>query len=155
VYRRPINGAHAPDQRELAAQVPALERVPHTIRFEVTFTCSVTANCGQIMNVETNTLLRAILGMTARQAISVDDLVQAVAPKGSSTAQMEAYNLCDGSRTQGQIAKEIGLDSGNFSRTVARWVDAGIVMKLGDARDATLLHIYPIPRDRFSKERGR
>ncbi len=113
------------------------------------------ANRGQNMNVETNTLLRAILGMTARQAISVDDLVQAVAPKGSGEAQMEAYNLCDGSRTQGQIAKEVGLDSGNFSRTVSRWADAGIVMKLGDARDATLLHIYPIPRDRIGKERGR
>src|ERR1700682_5433512 len=74
--------------------------------------------CGQTMNVETNTLLRAILGMTARQAIGVDDLLLAVAPKGSGEAQMEAYNLCDGNRTQGQIAKEVGLDSGNFSRTV-------------------------------------
>jgi hypothetical protein len=63
------------------------------------------------MNVETNTLLRAILGMTARQAISVDSLVQIVAPKAGSDAQIEAYNLCDGNHTQGQIAKEIGLDS--------------------------------------------
>jgi hypothetical protein len=107
------------------------------------------------MNIETNILRRAILGMTARQAISVDDLVLAVAPKGAGVAQMEAYNLCDGSRTQGQIAKEIGLDPGNFSRTVARWIEAGIVMKIGDARDATLLHIYPLPRDRIGKERDR
>lgn len=107
------------------------------------------------MNVETNTLLRAILGMTARQAISVASLVQIVAPKAGSDAQIEAYNMCDGSRSQSEIAKAAGLDQGNFSRTAARWIEAGIVMKLGDARDATLLHIYPIPRDRIGKERGR
>jgi hypothetical protein len=110
------------------------------------------------MNVETNTLLKAILGMTARQAISVEDLIQTVVPKGSGEAQVEAYNLCDGTRSQGQIAKEVRLDPGNFSRTVARWVEAGIVMKLGDAKDgAPLLHIYPIPKDRIGngKERGR
>jgi hypothetical protein len=107
------------------------------------------------MNTETNTLLRAILGMTARQAISVDDLLQIVAPKAGGEAQIEAYNKCDGSRSQGEIAKEVGLDSGNFSRTVSRWVDAGIVMKLGDSREPILLHIYPIPKDRIGKERAR
>src|SRR6185295_19715795 len=91
--------------------------------------CALAANRGQNMNVETNTLLRAILGMTARQAISVDDLVQTVAPKGSGEAQMEAYNLCDGSHSQGEIAKAVGLDPGNFSRTVGRWIEAGVVMK--------------------------
>jgi hypothetical protein len=107
------------------------------------------------MNEETNILLRAILCMTARQAISIDELIQIVSPKGSGEAQIEAYNLCDGSRSQGRIAKEVGLDAGNFSRTVSRWIDARVVMKLGVARDAPLLHVYPIPRDRIVKERSR
>jgi DNA-binding MarR family transcriptional regulator len=122
---------------------------------EIASSCSLAANRGQDMNVETNTLLRAILGMTARQAISVESLLQLVAPKAGSEAQIEAYNKCDGNHTQGQIAKEIGLDSGNFSRTVSRWVEAGIVMKRGDSREPILLHIYPIPKDRIGKERGR
>jgi hypothetical protein len=130
------------------------QSVSHT-SVEIATSRMLAANCGQIMNVETNTLLRAILGMTARQAISVDSLVQIVAPKAGSDAQIEAYNLCDGSRSQSEIAKAAGLDQGNFSRTAARWIEAGIVMKMGDARDATLLHIYPIPRDRIGKERGR
>jgi hypothetical protein len=76
------------------------------------------------MNIETNTSLRAILGMTARQAITVDEQVQIVAPKGSGEDQMVAFNLCDGSRSQADIAKAVGLDTGNFSRIVARRIDA-------------------------------
>jgi DNA-binding MarR family transcriptional regulator len=89
--------------------------------------------------------------MTARQAISVEELIQTVAPKGSGEDQMLAFNLCDGSRGQSEIAKEVKLDPGNFSRTVARWVEAGIVIRMGEGREAKLLHIYPISRDRIGR----
>lgn len=94
------------------------------------------------------TLLRAILSMTARQAFSVEKVFEIVAPKGSSEAQIAAYNMCDGYTSQGEIAKSLKLDSSNFSKTVARWVEAGIVIKLGDKNESKPLHIYPLPKGR-------
>lgn len=107
------------------------------------------------MNAEANALLRAILGMAARQAIPVDELIKIVAPKGAGADQINAFNLCDGTRSQSDVAKAAGLDAGNFSRTLSRWIDAGIVLRLGENREATLLHVYPIPKDRIGKETGR
>lgn len=92
-------------------------------------------------------LLRAILSMTARLAIPPADLAQIVAPKGSGgEAQVAAYNMCDGSKGQSEIARELKLDAGNLSRTVSRWIEAGIVLRIGDGRDVKLLHIYPLPK---------
>lgn len=93
-------------------------------------------------------LLRAILSMTARQAFSEEKVLQIVAPKSPGETQIAAYNLCDGTRLQGEIAKELKLDPSNFSKTVARWVEAGIVVRLGDKSESKPLHIYPIPKER-------
>lgn len=104
----------------------------------------------------TDILLRAILSMTARQALPPAELAQIVAPKGAAgEAQLSAYNMCDGTRGQGEIAKALNLDAGNFSRTVARWVEAGIVLRLGEGRDAKLLNLYPLTKEALSKERTR
>ena len=93
-------------------------------------------------------LLRAILSMVARQAISVDTLREIV---GAGEKQMRAFNMCDGSRSQGDIVKAMKFDQGNFSKTVARWIDAGIILRLGEGRDTKLLHIYPLPKANRSK----
>lgn len=89
-------------------------------------------------------LLRAILGVLARQAFSPDRLGQVVLGKSSGEKQLRAFNMCDGTRTQSEIAKTLNLDSGNFSRTVSRWVDAGVVFRLGEGRESRLLHVYPL-----------
>lgn len=94
------------------------------------------------------TLLRAILSMTARQAFSVDALREIV---GAGEKQIRAFNLCDGSLSQGDVVKKCKLDQGNFSKTVARWIDAGIIIRLGQGRDTKLLHIYPLPTNNRSK----
>jgi hypothetical protein len=88
-------------------------------------------------------LLRAILRMVARQAFSATDLSDIV---GSGEKQRRAYNMCDGTKTQGQIAKAIKLNDGNFSKTVSRWVDAGVLFRLGEGRETKLLHAYPLPK---------
>jgi DNA-binding MarR family transcriptional regulator len=75
-------------------------------------------------------LLRAILSMTARQVFSVSHLSKIVL-KGSGEKQLRAYNMCDGSRTQGEIAKATKLDPASFSRTVARWAEAGALFRMG------------------------
>lgn len=93
----------------------------------------------------TEVLLKALLHVSARAAFPPDRLRRIVLSKGAGEKQVRAFNLCDGSRTQGEIAKALKINSGNFSRTAARWLDEGIVVRLGDGRDATLLHVYPLP----------
>jgi DNA-binding MarR family transcriptional regulator len=89
------------------------------------------------------TYLRAILATVARQTFPPSTLRDLVAPAGAGgEKQIRAYNLCDGTQTQGEIAKELGLDSGNFSRTLNRWVDHGIVIRVGEGRDAKPVHVY-------------
>lgn len=97
--------------------------------------------------------LRAILATIARQTFPASELARIVAPAGhAGDKQIAAYNLCDGTRSQADVAKELGLDSGAFSRTVARWLDVGVVVRVGQGREARLVHLYPLPTQR-SKEK--
>lgn len=89
----------------------------------------------------TEALLRAILSTTAREAFPPDRVAEIVGP---GSKQIEAYNFCDGTQGQSAIAKKLKLDNGNFSRTVGRWIEAGIVFRLGEGREAKLLHVYPM-----------
>jgi hypothetical protein len=86
--------------------------------------------------------------MTARQAINVDTLRETV---GAGEKQRQAFNMCDGARSQGDIVKALKFDQGNFSKTVARWIEAGVVLRLGEGRDTKLLHVYPLPKPSRSK----
>jgi DNA-binding MarR family transcriptional regulator len=94
--------------------------------------------------------LRAILSILARQTFPPDKLLPLIGPE----KQQLAYNLCDGSRTQGEIAKELKLDSGNFSKTLARWVDLGIVIKVSQGKEQRPVHIYPVPVQKAGKEKN-
>ncbi len=84
--------------------------------------------------------LKAILAMLARQSFPPAELAQLV----GGGRQIEAYNLCDGTRTQASVAKEVGLDSGNFSKTVGRWAELGILFKVVDGKEVRPVHLYPI-----------
>lgn len=97
-----------------------------------------------------NQLLKALIGLLARQTFSVTDVLSIVGIDKAN--QFKAYNLCDGMRSQGQIAKECKLDAGNFSRTVSRWVDEGIVIRLDSGGEQTLLHVFPISEARRKSE---
>jgi len=91
-------------------------------------------------------LLRAQLAVVGRRAISPRELLDAIAPvKRGAEKNLKAYNLCDGTRIQSLVAKEAGFDSGNFSGTVTRWIDAGVVFKIPMGDDVHLQHIYPVP----------
>lgn len=94
------------------------------------------------MSDRTEQLLQVLVQLAGRTAFSPDKLREIVAVGQSAARQVEAYNLCDGRRTQGDIAKSLRLDAGNFSRTVRRWQDQGIVFRVGD--DQQLLHLYPL-----------
>jgi hypothetical protein len=97
------------------------------------------------------TLLRAILSTVARQTFSEAALRLS---RGAGNAQVQAFNMCDGTRSQSEVAKGQGLDSGNFSRTLARWEDAGIIFRVGP--DDRPLHVYPLrPEAAAHKEKSR
>ena len=86
-------------------------------------------------------LLRCAIQVMGRFAVPPDRVSDVV---GTSAKQLRAYNLCDGTRTQGEVANSAGLDRGNFSRTATRWVESGVLFRIGNGNDAKLLHIYPL-----------
>lgn len=98
--------------------------------------------------------LKAILATIARQTFPPEALSKLVAPTKAGDRQLVAYNLCDGSRSQTEIAKELGLDAGAFSRTVSRWVDLGILVRVGEKRETRLVHLYPLPIDIPKRGKG-
>lgn len=96
----------------------------------------------------TQELLMALLATTGRTAFTVTSVFDMVDPTGKSTKQIKGFNLADGTLTQAEIVKKVKIDSGNFSRAVSKWIDQGIMFRLGDGRDAKLLHIFPLPNKR-------
>lgn len=90
-------------------------------------------------------LLRALLHVTARGSYPEDQLRQVVIGHRGGPRHLLAYNLCDGTRRQSEIADQAGLDPGNLSRSVNRWIDTGILFRIGSGREARLLHLYPVP----------
>ena len=90
-------------------------------------------------------LLKAILATIGRQAFPPDDLKKIVSPTAGGNKKFQAYNLCDGQNSQAEIAKKTGLDRGNLSRSISRWIEAGVVLRVGG--DEKPLHIYPLPKE--------
>lgn len=95
--------------------------------------------------------LRAILAVTARKAIPPDELASQVGVGSTKSKQIEAYNLCDGSLTQAEVAREAGLDQGNFSRTINRWLDDGLIVKTDLDGQMRPVHLYRIPSSAVKK----
>lgn len=92
--------------------------------------------------------LRAILSLLARQTFPPDKLATLVGRE----RQIAAYNLCDGTRTQSEIAKELSIDSANFSKTVGRWAEIGILVKIVESKTTFPLHLYPLPSVKNKKD---
>jgi hypothetical protein len=71
-------------------------------------------------------------------------LAKIVAPTAGSEKQVAAYNLCDGRTSQSDISKMAKLDPGSLSRSIAKWVETGIVVRVG--AEQLPLHLYPLTR---------
>lgn len=91
----------------------------------------------------TEALLKGILATVGRAAFPPEVLLEIVAPTKGSAKQVLAYNLCDGETPQADIGKRAGLDKGNLSRTITRWIEAGIVIRIGT--EGHPLHLNPLP----------
>ena len=86
-------------------------------------------------------LVRILIQVNGRLAFPEETLRAVI---GDSQPLLDAYNLCDGTRTQSDVAKESKVDQGNFSRVSKRWIEEGILFKVGTERDMKLLHLYVV-----------
>src|SRR6266508_2486182 len=91
-----------------------------------------------------NQLLQILVQVVARAAVPPSSVREIV---GAGRKQIKAFNLCDGTLNQTDIGRKSKIDPGNFSRTVSRWVEQGEGKKLGEGKEAKLLHIYPIGKE--------
>ena len=96
------------------------------------------------MTNETNDLLKALININGRNAFKERDLIQIISPKGIQDKQIKAYNLCDGKNSQSDIVKMLKFDKSNFSKSILRWIEAGIIFRVDNDNGIKLLHIYPL-----------
>lgn len=87
----------------------------------------------------TDEMLMVLIAMAGRVAFPPSHLREIVSPSGSPK-YVNAYNLCDGSRTIADVARLTGLDKSNLGKAVTRWVDVGIMYKVGE--DSNPMRIY-------------
>ena len=107
-------------------------------------------------NMDTSEIyLKAILATVARQTFPVSQLLSIVAPNKNSKKNFDAYNSCDGILTQGEIAKKFKLDHSNFSKTISKWSEHGIIIKVLEGSETRPVHVYPIPDSEYKKVYGK
>ncbi|MDR3573744.1 MAG: hypothetical protein P4L50_07780 [Anaerolineaceae bacterium] len=92
----------------------------------------------------TETLLKAILAMVSRATIPPEELSKIIAPTAKSDKQILAYNLCDGETSQAEICKKAKLQQSNLSSSITRWVEAGVMVRVGP--DRLPMHLYPLSK---------
>ncbi len=70
-----------------------------------------------------------LLGRIAYTPDKIREIV--VGKKQKKTEWVKAYNLCDGEHEQQRdIAKEAGIDEGDFSRAIKEWERVGIIFQV-------------------------
>ncbi len=95
-------------------------------------------------------LLKAILATLARSTFPLTALAKIVAPTASSERQVMAYNMCDGETPQAEICKKTKIAKGNLSNLITRWVEAGVMIRIGPER--LPLHVYPLSKSVIKSE---
>jgi hypothetical protein len=86
-------------------------------------------------------LLRCLVQVIGRATIPPMEVLSVV---GKRKKQIKAFNLCDGSRTLRDIARKSQINQGNLSRTTTRWLEQGILFRIGEGKAARFMHIYPV-----------
>jgi hypothetical protein len=101
------------------------------------------------------TYLRAILSTVARQAFPPDRLAELVMSNSGGKKQFDAFNMCDGNNSQSAVADSVGLDKGSLSRSISRWIELGILIRVGEGPEAKPVHVYPLAKDYLVKKKGK
>jgi len=98
--------------------------------------------------------IKILLQLVARIAIP-EEKVRKIILGGrkldeTSKRYLRAYNLAT-NLTQGEIAKKTGIDQGNLSRVITRWIEAGIIFAEPSGKGLRLQHVYPISVESIKK----
>lgn len=107
------------------------------------------------MDDELKQLLQMLISVIARGSFPEDRLRKIVIPSKSPEKYLAAYNLCDGKHSQAEIVKLTGLDKGNLSRVLDRWISTGVIFEIGEGSQVKLLHLYPLTPDSTTKPKSR
>lgn len=99
---------------------------------------------------ELKDLIRALIGIGGRVVFPEETLLKIVAPTKSSSKYLQAYNLFDGTRSQREIARQVGLDDGNLNKALQRWVNMGVIFKVGE----NMMHLYPLASNLLSSTKS-
>ena len=94
-------------------------------------------------------LLSATFHVLSRSAIQMPQVRELIVTEKNR----QAFNYCDGSLTQKEIAKKLRIDQGQLSKTFKRWLEAGIVFRIGERTESRLLHVFPVPKEKGSSTR--
>jgi len=105
-------------------------------------------------NSESTDLLRALVGLIGRAAFPEHKLRDLVSPSGNS-AYFHAYRMCDGRTPLTAIVKQTGIDSSNLSKAVGKWVDAGVMFRIGPKHLPLNLYAVTQPVGKAASKRGR
>jgi hypothetical protein len=92
---------------------------------------------------DTEELLRILIQLNGRRAFPPETLRDIV----GSGKTADAYNLCDGTRTQAEVVKEEGR-SRSVQQGVGALGSAGSPLSPRSGRDVRLLHLYPLLNER-------
>lgn len=94
-------------------------------------------------------LLGCLVQVIGRAAVP-EDRVRTIV--GAGRKQIRAFNLCDGTKTQSDIRRKVGLDQASLSRTAKRWIEHGVAFEIPDSGNKSkLLHIYPLGKAKGSR----
>lgn len=96
----------------------------------------------QSVTPEVSDLLKVLIAVTGRGVFSPDQISQIVAPRGRGPYIL-AYNLCDGATPLAEIARLAKLDRANLHKATLKWIEAGILFRVGP--NEMLLHLYSLP----------
>ncbi len=58
--------------------------------------------------------------------------------------------MCDGETSQAEICKKTKIEKGNLSKLITRWVEAGVMVRIGPER--LPLHVYPLSKSPMKDE---
>jgi len=96
------------------------------------------------MSENTDFYLKMIMQLIARQTFSAKDVADHVCPTKKSAKSIKAYNLCDGTRSQTEIAKMCGIDKANCRKMIKKWELEGLILRVPHGKELQPLHIFPI-----------
>lgn len=97
-------------------------------------------------------MVQCLIHVIGRAAIPEDRVREVVA---TGAKQLKAFNLCDGTRSQSEVARKAGVHQANLSRAMGRWVENGVAFWIGDGTDARLMHVYAVSAGKQKARRTR